>query len=129
MPGRTAALTYLQRHWPRLRENQPLRTALESARFVDAAGTSNLKSPGELYDPEVELLAAVFRGQAGAFPAGAWQGLTLVHFPAQPEPLLVTEATARVDFSAQSETFIIKVSEHSPRQCSRLAEKWTRFAR
>jgi hypothetical protein len=34
------------------------------------------------------------------------QGLTLVHFQAQPEPFLVTEATARVRFSAQPETFL-----------------------
>ena len=38
LPGRTAALTYLQRHWSRLRDNAPLRAALESARFVDANG-------------------------------------------------------------------------------------------
>jgi hypothetical protein len=35
-----------------------------------------------------------------------WQGLTLVRFPAQPEPFLVTEATAKVHFPAQPETFL-----------------------
>lgn len=70
LPGRTAALTYLKRHWPRLKESAPLCAALKSARFVDtnAGGGTNaaglLKSPGELYDPEVDLLAAVFRGGA-----------------------------------------------------------------
>ena len=72
VPGRTAALTYLKRHWPRLKESEPLCDALRSARFVEANGTDALMSPGNLYDPEVELLHAVFRGQTGAFPAGAW---------------------------------------------------------
>ena len=70
--GRTAALTYLRRHWPRLKDSEPLCDALKSARFVEANGTDALMSPGNLYDPEVELLHAVFRGQTGAFPAGAW---------------------------------------------------------
>jgi len=34
------------------------------------------------------------------------QGLTLVHFSAQPKPFLVTEATASVHFSAQPETLL-----------------------
>jgi len=32
------------------------------------------------------------------------QGLTLLHFSAQPEPFLVAEASASVHFSAQPET-------------------------
>ena len=85
--GRTAALAYIQRHWSRLRDSDALRAALEKERFVEANGLSSetdpsiagggggappLRAPGELYDPEVPLLAAVFRGQAGSFPAGAW---------------------------------------------------------
>jgi len=35
----------------------------------------------------------------------SYQGLTLVHFSAQPEPLVVTAATATVHCSAQPETF------------------------
>jgi len=34
------------------------------------------------------------------------QGLTLVHFSAQPEPFLINEATLSVHFSAQTETFL-----------------------
>jgi len=34
------------------------------------------------------------------------QGLTLVHFSAQPQPLLVTEATASDQFSAQPRTLL-----------------------
>jgi hypothetical protein len=37
---------------------------------------------------------------------GVRQGLTLVHFSAQPEPCLVTEATSKVHFSAPPETFL-----------------------
>ena len=37
---------------------------------------------------------------------GLWAGLTLIHFSAQPQPFLVTEATASVHFSAQPETFL-----------------------
>ena len=50
-----------------------LRDALGSAKFVDANDTDSLRAPRDLYDPEVELLAAVFRGQPGSFPAGAWR--------------------------------------------------------
>jgi len=37
---------------------------------------------------------------------GAGQGLTLVHFSAQPEPFLGTEATSSVHFSTRPETFV-----------------------
>ena len=37
----------------------------------------------------------------------ARQGLTLVHFSAQPEPFLVTGSAAAVNFSAQPETFLL----------------------
>jgi len=57
------------------------------------------------------------------------QGLTLVHFSAQPEPLLFTEATASVHFSAQPETFLpeqpLSIAHTT---CSRRAEKWTLVA-
>jgi hypothetical protein len=57
------------------------------------------------------------------------QGLTLVHFPAQPEAFLVTEATARVHFSAQPETFLSsKTPNIAHQRCSRLAEKWAHVA-
>jgi len=35
-----------------------------------------------------------------------WQGLTLLHFSAQPEPCSVTEATASFHFSASPETLL-----------------------
>jgi len=50
------------------------------------------------------------------FPISGRQGLTLVHFPAQIEPFLVTEATARHHFSAQPGTFLSPVSHHSPQK-------------
>jgi hypothetical protein len=60
---------------------------------------------------------------------GAGQGFTLVHFSAQPEPLLVTEATASVHFLAQPETFLpMKSPNMAHKECSRQAEKWTRVA-
>jgi hypothetical protein len=54
------------------------------------------------------------------------QGLTLVHFSAQPKPFLVTEATASVHFSAQPETFLSKRPLNiAHEKCSCQAEKWT----
>ena len=60
------------------------------------------------------------------------QGLTLVHFSAQRELLLVTEATASVHFSAQPETLLpmkpsnVSYSAHAAyKKCIRPAEKWT----
>ena len=49
---------------------------------------------------------------------GHWrQGLTLVHFPAQPEPFLVAEAKATVHLSAQPETLLpLDDSRHSPQK-------------
>jgi len=38
---------------------------------------------------------------------GTRQGLTLVHLSAQPEPFLVTDATASVHFLAQPGTFLM----------------------
>jgi len=55
------------------------------------------------------------------------RGGTLLHFSPQPEPFLVTEATASVHFSAQPETlFVHKTSNHNPHKCSRQDEKLTR---
>jgi hypothetical protein len=58
------------------------------------------------------------------------QGLTLVRFSAQPEPLSFTEATASVHFSAQPEAFpAIKPRPNTAHsKCSRQAENWTRVA-
>jgi len=54
------------------------------------------------------------------------QGLTLVHFSAQPKPFLVTEATASVHFSAQPETFLpMRPVDTTHIKCSRQAEEWT----
>ena len=67
---------------------------------------------------------------AGPAPAAVgarhWgQGLSVVHFSPQPEPLLVTEATARVHFSAQPETFTpIRPPNKAHQNCSRQAKKW-----
>ena len=71
--GRVAALEFVRRRWSRLKDDDALRDALGSAKFVDANDTDSLRAPRDLYDPEVELLAAVFRGQPGSFPAGAWR--------------------------------------------------------
>ena len=71
--GRVAALEFVRRRWSRLKDDDALRDALGSAKFVDANDTESLRAPRELYDPEVELLAAVFRGQPGSFPEGAWR--------------------------------------------------------
>jgi len=61
--------------------------------------------------------------------AGDRQGLTLVHFSAQPEPLLFTEARASVLFSAQPATFMpMQPLNIAHKMCSRQAEKWTRVA-
>ena len=81
--ARRDALAYVRKHWHRLRDDDPLCRALGAAKFVDVLRDDGgegdddggddddgveLKSPGELYDPEVELLAAVFRGQSGVLP-------------------------------------------------------------
>ena len=56
----------------------------------------------------------------------AHQGLTLLHFSAQPEPFLVTKATASVHFSAQPETLLpMRPLNIAHKKCSRQAEKWT----
>ena len=85
--ARRDALAYVRKHWHRLRDDDPLCRALGAAKFVDVLRDDGgegdddggddddgveLKSPGELYDPEVELLAAVFRGQSGCFPSRKW---------------------------------------------------------
>jgi hypothetical protein len=44
------------------------------------------------------------------------QGLSLVHFSAQPEPFLVTEAMSSAHFSALPETFIFYRSYHHIQQ-------------
>jgi hypothetical protein len=50
----------------------------------------------------------------------ATQGLTPVHFSAQPEPCLVTEATASVHFSAQPETLLhMPPPDIAHKMCSR----------
>jgi len=57
------------------------------------------------------------------------QGLPLVHFLTQPEPLLVTEATSNVHFSACPETFLpITPRNIAHSKCSRQAETWRRVA-
>jgi len=54
------------------------------------------------------------------------QGLTIVHFSAQPKPFLVTEATASVHFSAQPETFVpMRPLNIAHKKCARQAQKWT----
>ena len=52
VPGRTAALTYLKRHWPRLKERNRF-DALRAARFVEANGTDALMSPGNCTTPRL----------------------------------------------------------------------------
>jgi hypothetical protein len=55
-----------------------------------------------------------------------YQGLTLVHFSAQPEPLVVTDATAAVHLSAQAETFVAdETPQVAHEKCSWQAEKRT----
>jgi len=49
---------------------------------------------------------ATVDGFRGLFGEDQGQELTLVHFSAQPQPFLVTEATASVHFSTQPETFL-----------------------
>jgi hypothetical protein len=57
------------------------------------------------------------------------QGLTLVHFPAQPEPFMVTEATPSVHFSAQPDTALsMKHPYVAHKKCSRQAEQSTYVA-
>jgi len=61
-----------------------------------------------------------------AATTAAAQGLTPVHFSAQPKPFLVTEATASVHFSAQPETFLpMRPLSIAHTMCSRQAENWT----
>jgi len=76
------------------------------------------------------LLYGYITGSLAMYYSTSGQGLTLVHFPAQPEPLLVTEATSGVHFSAQLEACLsLKSPNIALRKCSRLAEKWTHVAR
>lgn len=63
--GRLAALAYAKRHWPRLRSDSKLVSALKATPFVNGG-----RRPTELMDPSVPLLASVFEGQGEMFPAG-----------------------------------------------------------
>jgi len=57
------------------------------------------------------------------------QGLTLVHFPAQPDPFLVTQVPAIFHFPAQPETLLsLKSPNAAHRKCSRPSKKWTHVA-
>ena len=86
--GRAAVLAYILRHWPRLKDADELVAVLKGTKFVEtgvdnntisgssksnASNSSFLRSPGELYDPEVELLAGAFRDSPEAFPAKLWR--------------------------------------------------------
>ena len=60
---------------------------------------------------------------------GSWQGLTLVHFSAQPEPMLVTEAISSAHLSAQPETcFVLEGTNTSNKKSPPEAGKWTGVA-
>ena len=81
--GRTAALAYILRHWQRLKDNESLTDCLKNTKFVDSVvkgGTDTahgnqhtLKSPGDLYDPEIELIASAFRDAPEMFPGKQWR--------------------------------------------------------
>jgi sacsin len=96
--GRAAALAYVLKHWHRLKDSETLVEALSNARFVDVDDainyggettneanaseetpptskekTSLLKSPSDLYDPEVELFALTFKDKPNYFPSRAFQ--------------------------------------------------------
>jgi hypothetical protein len=90
--GRAAALAYVLKHWPRLKDSDALVEALARARFVDvdvdvdvdaeaprqvdstrASGDVSLASPRDLYDPEVELFALTFKDTPSHFPGKAFR--------------------------------------------------------
>ena len=73
--GRVAALTYVERHWAKLRNDEALKDALGDAAFVETDdGDGGLARPRDVYDPEVALLARTFADAPGSFPVGRWRG-------------------------------------------------------
>jgi hypothetical protein len=109
--------------------------------FSTGVDTANLHRPTL---PVSRLRAASALSSSPIATAFSSQGLTLVHFSAQPKPFLVTEATANVHFSAQPKPFLVTEATASVhfsaqpqtflpmrpvniahKKCSRQAKKWT----
>jgi hypothetical protein len=79
------------------------------------------------FEPAFLSISSGFRG--AVVRLASRQGLTLVHFSAQPEPFLVTEAKSSAQFSAQPETlWSMTAATTSSKKCSRHAGKWTGVA-
>ena len=95
-----------------------------TSRIVAMKPTSPLSSIAA-----VPLSAMWYEDMRAFAPDTSNQGLTLVHFSAQPEPFLVTEATADVHFSAQPEAFLsLNYNIKADKKCSRQTESWKRVA-